>query len=102
MHPGDWEGTSQCVGLMLDGRAAPSGIRKRGADATMLLVYNAWHDMVEFTLPVQGGDPQHWTLLLDTNLDVAPPPSDKTAFGSGDVYAVTGRSFLLFGIIPKS
>jgi hypothetical protein len=37
-------------GLLLDGRAQESGIKRRGSDATLLLVYNAHPDVVNFTL----------------------------------------------------
>ena len=101
MQQGDWEASAQCIGLMLDGRAQPSGIRKRGEDATLLLIYNAWHDVVEFTLPSQGGEARDWTLMIDTNLPAAAPDADQNAFASEQVYAVTGRSFLLFAQVPK-
>ena len=35
----------RCFGMLIDGRAQPTGIRKRGEDATLLLVLNAWHDV---------------------------------------------------------
>ena len=101
MQQSDWEASAQCIGLMLDGRAQPSGIRKRGEDATLLLIYNAWHDVVEFTLPSQGGEARDWTLMIDTNLPEAMPEADKNAFASEQIYAVTGRSFLLFAQVPK-
>ncbi len=93
MQQGDWDGGAQCVGLMLDGRAAPSGIRRRGEDATLLMICNAWHDLVEFTLPSQGSGDQSWRLMIDTNLEGEP---DEPNFTPGNVYEVTGRSFLLF------
>jgi isoamylase len=65
MGADDWN-TARCFGLMLDGRAQPSGIRKRGEDATLLLIYNAWHDLVEFKLPSVSD--QHWKLMIDTNI----------------------------------
>ena len=100
MQQGDWAEATQCLGLMLDGRAQPTGIRRRGEDATILLVYNAWHDLVEFTLPRQGGDDQKWTLMIDTNLSEQEESKEDRKFPFGDVYAVTGRSFLLFALIP--
>ncbi|WP_428394876.1 glycogen debranching protein GlgX [Lichenicoccus sp.] len=100
MEQGDWGSNAQCVGLMLDGRAQPTGIRKRGEDATLLLIFNAWHDMVEFTLPSQGGEDQHWTLMIDTNISEEEEKQEDQKFAFGEVYAVTGRSFLLFTLIP--
>ena len=102
MTPGDWAGDVQCFGLMLDGRAQPTGIRKRGEDATILMIFNAWHDMVEFTLPSQGGSDQHWTLLIDTNISEEAEEKENQTFGLGQVYAVTGRSFLLLALIPDA
>ena len=96
MQQADWETDTQCFGLMLDGRAQPTGIRKRGEDATILLVFNAWHDLVEFTLPAQGDAEQGWTLLIDTNLAEQPPQNAAANFEPGCVYSVTGRSLLLF------
>ncbi len=94
MQSEHWNDTNaRCFGVLLDGRAQPTGIRRRGTDVTMLLVLNAHHDVVEFTLPeVIGGT--GWQALVDTNhpdLDPEEPPFH--AFGTA--YEVTGRSLLL-------
>jgi glycogen operon protein len=82
----------KCFGMLMDGRARPSGLRQRGTEAAMLLVLNSHHDLVEFTLPDSAGE-AGWSLLLDTNLaDVEPTFKG----GAGDGYAVTGRSVVLF------
>jgi isoamylase len=83
-----------CFGMLLDGRARPTGIRQRGTEATMLLLLNSHHDLVHFTLPsCPGGDT--WTLVLDTNI----PESEVAAhFGSGIDYGMTGRSLVLFAL----
>ncbi len=82
---------TRCFGMLVDGRAQVSGIRKRGQDATLLLVFNAYHDVVDFTLPtVEGGE--IWRLRIDTN---QPDGDDDRRFQVGDVYQVTGRSLLL-------
>jgi pullulanase/glycogen debranching enzyme len=88
------DGEMRCFGMLVDGRAQPTGIRKSGEDATLLLVMNGHHDLVEFTLPkVAGGC--HWSLQIDTNL---PAATDDARFESGAVYGVTGRSVLLFAL----
>ena len=51
MREEDWNNGSRCVGMLLDGRAQATGIKQRGQDATMLLIGNAHHDVVPFTLP---------------------------------------------------
>jgi len=86
-----------CFGLIIDGRARATGIRRPASDATLLLVFNAYHDMVEFTVPEIPGSDQ-WTCMIDTN---APVRTELPSFGSGDVYQVTGRSLLLFTLQAK-
>ena len=56
MQADDWYDPSmKCFGMMMDGRAQVTGIRKRGHDATLLLVSNSYSDVVDFTLPVSPG-----------------------------------------------
>jgi isoamylase len=92
---------TRCFGLLLDGRAPTSGIRRRGSEATLLLIVNAHHDVVLFTLPeVTGG--RDWVRLVDTNLPEADDdPDEPERFRLGDKYEVTGRSFLLFLLRPE-
>ena len=48
----DWDdGNARCFGMLMDGRAQATGITRRGDDATLLIVFNAHHDVVNFTLP---------------------------------------------------
>jgi glycogen operon protein len=84
----------ECFGMLMDGRAQPTGIRRRGEDATLLMVLNGFHDLVEFTLPETAGG-SHWQLLIDTNL---PEGAEMGTFATGEVYGVTGRSLLLFAL----
>ena len=89
----DWgDERMKCFGMLMDGRARPSGVRQRGTEATLLMVLNAHHDLVEFTLPQYPGA-ESWTSLIDTNIaDKRPDFQGK----SGDIYGVTGRSLVLF------
>ena len=41
----------KCFGMLMDGRARPTGVQQRGTEAAMLLVLNSHHDLVNFTLP---------------------------------------------------
>ena len=79
--------------MLLDGRA-PADRRPAasGAEATMLIVFNSWHDGVGFELPHTPGG-TGWTLLIDTN---QPDLTEEPAFKAGNLYEVTGRSVLLF------
>ncbi len=84
----------QCFGMMLDGRAQTSGIRKRGQETSLLLVINSYHDMVEFTLPECPGG-TGWVNLIDTNAHDDNGIRERE-FPFGAKYQVTNRSLLLF------
>jgi len=93
MTPEQWQDTSMaCFGMLLDGRAQATGIRKSSNDATLLLVISGHTDLVEFTLPECYGG-MHWSLLVDTNIEDL---SEKGVFAPHDTYGVTARSLLLF------
>ncbi|MGH7076914.1 MAG: glycogen debranching protein GlgX, partial [Acetobacteraceae bacterium] len=95
----DWDDANmRCFGMLMDGRAQVSGIRKRGHDATLLVVINGYHDPVCFTLPESPGG-SGWTLLADTN---APDREDGARFAVGDSYEVTARSLLLLLLEPEA
>jgi glycogen operon protein len=86
-----------CFGMVLDGRAQATGVRRPGEDASLLLVLNGHDDVVEFVLPqVNGGS--EWTLLVDTSLA---DDADKGRFPAGTAYKVTGRS-LLFLVLERA
>jgi isoamylase len=95
MRTEDWADERMlCFGMLIDGRAAPTGVRQRGSEATMLLVLNAHHDLVEFTLPPAPGG-SAWQRLIDTNIVEDDGP--KLEFGAR--YGVTGRSLLLLALM---
>jgi isoamylase len=54
------------IGMLIDGRAQMTGVRERGSEATLLLVFNGHHESVKFVLP-SPVDGQKWQLLLDSN-----------------------------------
>jgi isoamylase len=84
---------SRCFAMLLDGRAQETGIRRRGSDATMLMIYNAHYEVVNFTLPsVPEG--LNWLVLLDTSQ----PDAQLAVLPFGHVHEVTGRSLLAFGL----
>ena len=92
------DGNARCFGMLMDGRAQATGIKRPSMDATVLLVLNAYHDVVKFKLPeVVGG--QTWRCLLDTNV---PDRTETPRFMSGAEYEVTGRSLLVFALQPDS
>ena len=84
----------RCFGMLLDGRAPTSGIRRRGEEATLLIIFNPWQDLVKFKLPEATGG-EGWKLLADTN---HPDSQEEPHFSFGHEYEVTARSLLLFGL----
>ncbi|MEA2838880.1 MAG: isoamylase [Methylobacteriaceae bacterium] len=96
LTPEQWsDGNARSMGVLLDGRAQPTGIRKRGHDVTVLLLLNAYHEPVEFTLAAgQGGSA--WDRLVDTN----EPEAEQARFAFKKKYLVTGRSLVLFQLRP--
>lgn len=98
MEDAHWgDSNMKCFGMLIDGRAQRTGIKKRGDDATLLLVLNGHGDLVDFTLPGTSGYDE-WSLLIDTNRE------ENDAYGvfkTGDTFGVTGRSLLLFVLQPN-
>lgn len=93
IEDGQWQDdTMQCFGMMIDGRAATADSAFRQDDSTLLLVFNAWHDVVEFTLP-PCKDGEAWRRLVDTN---DPEPDETVELEVGAVFAMTGRSVVVF------
>ena len=91
-----WDNGTRCFGMLLDGRGQATGIKRRGADATLLIIFNAHHEAVEFTLP-QCYEAEGWKRLFDTT----DPQLDASQFAIGGVYEVTARSMLLFERVPE-
>jgi isoamylase len=93
MEDEHWEDDeTRCFGMMLNGLSQQTGIRKRGQEATLLLVFNAHHEAVHFKLPDFAAGTR-WSLLIDTN--VADGEKAET-FTPGETYIVTDRALLLF------
>jgi len=98
MQDSEWNDKgARCFGVLLDGRAQDEGIRRLGSDATMLMVLNAHHDVVNFKLPAAPGG-LRWRSVIDTNV---PNRSDLAPFEFGTEYMTTGRSFLVFLLEPE-
>jgi glycogen operon protein len=92
MQEEHWNDTEmRCFGMLIDGRAQPTGIKKRGGDATVLLIFNAAANSVEFKLPECPGG-EEWTRLIDTNQ----PEAEEADFTTGETYLATERSVLVF------
>jgi isoamylase len=94
----NWEDLhGRCMGVLLDGRAQETGIRRVGDDSTLLIVMNAHTDVVPFKLPSAIGG-NRWIRLIDTS----DPEGEPLALRDfGQVYEMTGRSLLLFVLQPE-
>ncbi|MBB5048311.1 glycogen operon protein [Rhodopseudomonas rhenobacensis] len=93
MQDEQWHDTNmKSFGMLLDGRAQKTGIRKHGEEETVLLVMNSFDGVVDFTLPDTPLGTK-WSLLIDSNIPDGAPGAE---FPCGAMYQVTGRSLLLF------
>ena len=81
---------AHCLGMLLDGRAQATGIKRRGSDATVLLIYNAHPDGVDFVLPAVA-EGRSWIGLVDTSA----PDRATEEYPFDHILPVTGRSLLL-------
>ena len=96
MRDQNWTDNSvRCFAMLMDGRAKVSGIRRAGTDATLLMILNSFHDVLEFTMPPCSGG-AHWQLLLDTN---RPAMTSGRAYAIGNACDVTGRSLMMFRLV---
>ncbi|MCP1313419.1 MULTISPECIES: glycogen debranching protein GlgX [unclassified Halomonas] len=92
-----WEDSSRrALGLLLDGRAQPSGIRRPGADDTLLLLLNAGFETCDFSLP----DVDHgaWHCRLDT---ADPELEDGEAPLEGTTCALPAHSLVLLELVKR-
>src|SRR5229473_636470 len=102
MQKSDWaDSKMHCFGMLIDGRAQTSGIKRRASDVTLLIVINGYYDLVKFTLPeFVGGD--QWMTFIDSN---DPEHREESTLAStlktGEKYEVTGRSLLLLAALTS-
>jgi isoamylase len=71
IHPSGVEMTEEmwkdknlrCIGMLLDGRAQPTGLHERGSEATLFLIFNGGAESGRFVMPpVVEGTGWRWTL----------------------------------------
>jgi isoamylase len=93
MTPDQWtDGNARCVGMLLDGRAQVTGIRRKGSDNTLFLMFNAHHETVRFAFP-DVPRCRIWDCLIDTN---RPVDSKIPGARKGAHYDMAGRSLSLW------
>ena len=97
----EWEHDfARCLGVYLGGDALDE-IDERGqpvVDASFIVLFNAHHDRIPFTLPAMGGG--SWLLLLDTARDEG--LLAHGAYPKGVPYEIAGRSLALFQSVELS
>jgi isoamylase len=90
------DGNARCLGVLLDGRAQETGIRRVGSDSTLLIVVNSHTDVVPFTLPEAVGG-SRWVRLIDSS----DPNGEPLALRDfGHAYDVPPRTLLFFLLQP--
>jgi len=81
------------AGEAIDEREPEGG---RISDDTLLVLLNAYHEELTFTLPEAGGGERcHWELVMDTLREDPPAPSG-IHHPVGATYKVAGRGVALF------
>ncbi len=93
-----WEDPeTRSLGLLLDGRARLSGIRRAGDDRSLLILFNAHPEPLAFHLPdVPRGS--GWICRLDTCRSEEPAPEP---WSFGERYPMEGRSLTLFELVQE-
>lgn len=95
MSDEDWhQAFSRCLGVYLagDSLVETDGRGRRLHDDNLLLLINAHHEDIDFTLPEFGGH-LYWDVLLDTCAEVGQPKALRYKAGGG--YPVGGRALVL-------
>jgi glycogen operon protein len=92
MGDDDWDaGSTGSVGVFLNGEAITDRDRRgqRVTDESFLLLFNAHHEAIDWTLPKQWG--QWWELVIET----AGPDREGTVLASSETLQVRGRSVIV-------
>jgi glycogen operon protein len=92
MAPAQWDDpNTRCLGMLIDGRAPSTAVPRPCDDASVLLLFNAWHETLEFTLPPHPEAGGQWQLLIDT----AQPDLAEAQAVDAERYPLAARSFVL-------
>ncbi len=92
MSDDDWAGgIAHSVGLFLNGEAITDRDRhgQRVTDDSFLVLFNAHHDPIDWTLPKQ------WATCWEVILDTAGPDREGEVLDGAAVLGVTGRSLVM-------
>jgi glycogen operon protein len=96
MTDADWQnGFARSLGVFLNGDAIPTPDRRGDpiVDESFYLLFNAWHEPIDFRLPDHGwGD--RWTKIIDTN-DPVPDLRDRPEVRAGENMTVQGYAMMV-------
>jgi isoamylase len=98
MTQDDWQqGYVRCLGVRLAGDRIQEKdhLGNENRDDTFLILMNAHHEAIQFTLP-EHPTGIHWQLILDTTQDVIPARAPLSA--EGNRYDLQGRSLAVLQI----
>jgi glycogen operon protein len=87
------DGQLRCFGMLLDGRAQPTGLHERGNEATLLLIFNGSAQTGKFVMPA-GVEGTGWRWMLDTTETAQ---TDRT-FRPGEAVEVPDRTVSLYSM----
>jgi len=93
--PEQWQDSqARCLGMLLDGRARTIARGRTPTEPPLLLIVNAHHDVVPFTLPAVRGV-RRWRLLVDTTQPTIGIEVPEPMLEAETIQHVAGRSLLL-------
>lgn len=100
MGQSDWDfAFGKSLMVYFNGKAIqePDARGQRIEDDSFIMMFNAYHEPIEFTLPDTEFGPA-WKLIVDTNVDTGYPDEAKT-LRAGDSITVEARSTLILRLV---
>ncbi|CAB0850636.1 glycogen debranching enzyme GlgX [Corynebacterium diphtheriae] len=100
MGQSDWDfACGKSLMVYFNGKAIqePDARGQRIEDNSFIMMFNAYHEPIDFTLPDTEFGPA-WKLIVDTNVDTGYPDEAKT-LRAGDSITVEARSTLILRLV---
>ncbi|CAB1040270.1 glycogen debranching enzyme GlgX [Corynebacterium diphtheriae] len=100
MGQSDWDfALGKSLMVYFNGKAIqePDARGQRIEDDSFIMMFNAYHEPIDFTLPGAEFGPA-WKLIVDTNVDTGYPDEAKT-LRAGDSITVEARSTLILRLV---
>ena len=95
MTDADWDtGYAKSLGVFLNGHAIPDRDRRgqEMRDDSFYLVFNAWEQPIDFTLPAAVWG-RSWAVVLDTSANL--PSTEAVNYAAASTVALAGRHLML-------